>query len=819
MHPHIYLIGNAHLDPAWAWQWQEGFAEIKATFRSALDRMKEFDGYVFTAAGASYYQWVEENAPSMFEEIRQNVAEGRWVIAGGWWLQPDCNLPCGESFARHGLYAQRYFYEKFGKIADFGYNVDSFGHNGALPQLLAKCGMHSYVMMRPEAQEKMLDRDTFFWEGIDKTRILTYRIPNGYGTSADHHDVEQKYKRIQVLAQMDQEPKMFFYGVGNHGGGPTIATLQLLEGMIEKDPALRYGSPLDFFAELREKREVSAVVTGDLQHHAIGCYSANSEVKRNNRRSENRLLMAEKFMTLAHRLTGMPYSKAAIQRAWEDVLFNQFHDILGGCSLKAVYDDAREFHGEALKISSELLNHALQRISWSINTKKGKDFAVDRHFDWNTWENEVGGSPIVIFNPNPWETVANVPITRAITGLLDENDQPVSYQNVRADKTFNSGNDDYTGVIQLTLPPMGYRTIYTYRRKTQENPVSRRLLQYGSAFLENDWYLLRLNPTTGSILSLFSKESQREIFCADAADAQVIEDFQNDTWAHGQNYLNTFIGSFGEASLELINRGPLFATLRATSRYHNSTLLQDFTLYRDRPGIEVSVHMNWQEPFKILKLAFPVAVQEPRATYEIPYGNIQKECNGMEEAGQMWFDVSGTASDGQPCGVSIVTNASGSYSVDKSTGRFVAIRSTGYADHFGIKDAFTETMDIGIHEFQYRILPHAGALDSSVPTKNAQELLQPPVVIYETYHQGSLPLTNSFVSSSAENVLIRVVKLAEDRSDLLVRAYETNGIETDAELDVLHYKTSTHFAPFEIKTIQFSTDGMVSYPMICELPL
>ena len=191
----------------------------------------------------------------------------------------------------------------------------------------------------------------------------------------------------------------------------------------------------------------------------------------------------------------------------------------------------------------------------------------------------------------------------------------------------------------------------------------------------------------------------------------------------------------------------------------------------------------------------------------------------MEEAGQMWFDVSGTASDGQPCGVSIVTNASGSYSVDKSTGRFVAIRSTGYADHFGIKDAFTETMDIGIHEFQYRILPHAGALDSSVPTKNAQELLQPPVVIYETYHQGSLPLTNSFVSSSAENVLIRVVKLAEDRSDLLVRAYETNGIETDAELDVLHYKTSTHFAPFEIKTIQFSTDGMVSYPMICELPL
>ncbi len=819
MHPSIYLIGNAHIDPAWVWQWQEGFAEIKATFRSALDRMKEFDGYVFTAAGASYYQWVEENEPNMFEEIRQRVAEGRWVIAGGWWLQPDCNLPCGESFARHGLYAQRYFYEKFGKTADFGYNVDSFGHNGALPQLLAKCGMHGYVMMRPEAHEKKLDRDAFLWEGIDKTQILTYRIPTGYGTSLDLHDIGQKYERIHDLAQTDQESKMFFYGVGNHGGGPTIATLQVLEELMEKDPTLRYGSPSDFFAELREEDTVSAVVTGDLQHHAIGCYSANSEIKRNNRRSENRLLMAEKFMTLAHRLIGMRYSKAAIQRAWEDVLFNQFHDILGGCSLKAVYDDAREFHGEALKISSELLNHAVQTISWNIDTKRGEGFAIDRHFDWNTWENEVGGSPVVIFNPNPWETAANVPLTRDVTGVLDETDTPIPYQNIRSDKTYNSGSGDYVSAVQLTLPPMGYRTIYTYRRKTQENPISRRLLKYGSAFLENDWYLLRLNPTTGSIASLFSKVSQREIFSADAADAQVIEDFQNDTWAHGQNYLNSFIGSFGEASLELINRGPLFATLRAKSHYHSSTLIQDFTLYRDRPEIEVSVRMNWQEPFKILKLAFPVAVQEPKATYEIPYGNIEKECNGMEEAGQMWFDISGTASDGQPCGVSIVTNASGSYSVDHNTGRFVAIRSAGYADHYGIKDAFTEAMDLGIHEFQYRILPHSGVLDPSIPTKNAQELLQSPIVIYETYHQGSLPLTNSFASSSAENVLIRVVKQAEDSCDLLIRAYETNGTETDAELSVLQYKTSAHFAPYEIKTIQFSADGTVTYPLICELPL
>ena len=819
MKPIIHLIGNAHLDPAWLWQWQEGFSEIKATFRSALDRMNEFDGYVFTAAGASYYQWVEENEPAMFEEIRQRVAEGRWVIAGGWWLQPDCNLPSGESFARHGLYGQRYFYEKFGKTASFGYNVDSFGHNAALPQLLAKCGMNNYVMMRPEQKEKALDRDTFWWEGIDGTRVLTYRLPTGYGTASDHHDVSWKYEFIQKRAAGDAEPKMFFYGVGNHGGGPTIATLQIIEELQKKDPQLCYSSPDAFFAEIREQNTVNSVVTGDLQHHAIGCYSALSEIKRNNRRCENRLLAAEKLMAAAHSLLGLDYDRQSIQRAWEDVLFNQFHDILGGCSLKAVYDDARDFHGEALRISSRLLNSAVQKISWNIDTKRGRSFAVDRHFDWNSWENEIGGSPLVIFNPNPWEQTSLIPLTQDITGVLDENDVPVACQRVRGPKTCNSGKDDYVSVLQLVLPPMGYRTLYTFCRLPQEIPLSSRFLSGKTHCLENDWYRLRINPTTGAIASLFDKQHRREVFSADAAVGEVIEDFENDTWAHAQEYLNNVIDHFGGASLELVDRGPLFLTLRAESRCRSSVLVQEYRLYRDRPNIEVSVRINWQEPFKILKFAFPVAVNDPHAVYEIPYGSIEKPCNGMEEAGQLWFDVSGNDAEGRPCGVSIVTNGSGSYSVDGGTGRFIALRSAGYADHFGIKDRFTEVMDLGIHEFQYSILPHDGVLQQNIPTKAAQELVQPPVVIYETYHQGSLPPTGSYAASSAENVLIQVIKQAEDSSDILVRAYETNGVETECEISFLQYHTTVRFAPHEVKTIQFSKDGSICFPLICELPL
>ena len=180
----IHLIGNAHLDPVWLWRWQEGYSEVLATFRSALDRINEFDDFVFTSAAAIYYEWVEETDPKMFEEIKQRVSEGKWVIVGGWLIQPDCNMPSGESFARHSLYGQGYFKEKFGVTAKVGYNVDSFGHSATLPQILKKSGMDSYVFMRPNEWEKEYEfkKNTFVWVSPDGSKVKTYRIPEAYGS-------------------------------------------------------------------------------------------------------------------------------------------------------------------------------------------------------------------------------------------------------------------------------------------------------------------------------------------------------------------------------------------------------------------------------------------------------------------------------------------------------------------------------------------------------------------------------------------------------------------------------------------------------------
>ena len=227
----LHLIGNAHLDPVWMWKWQEGSAETKATVRSALDRMKEFPDFKFVCSSSVVYRWIEEFDPAMFEEIKARVREGRWEIVGGWMIQPDCNIPCGESFARHALISQRYFQEKFGKMAETGYNVDSFGHNGSLPMILCHSRMKHYVFMRPMAHEKELPAHLFFWESADGSRVETYRVPFYYNIDSNH----RKFEKLGQIAEIDESSdQMAFYGVGNHGGGPTVELLKQMHAALDE---------------------------------------------------------------------------------------------------------------------------------------------------------------------------------------------------------------------------------------------------------------------------------------------------------------------------------------------------------------------------------------------------------------------------------------------------------------------------------------------------------------------------------------------------------------------------------------------------------
>ena len=307
-----YLVGNAHLDPLWQWRWQEGSMEAKATIRSALDRMKEFPDFRFVCSSASVFQWVEEFAPEMLLEIKERVKENRFIIVGGWHVQPDCNLPSGEAFARQSLYAQRYFNETFGVTATVGYCVDSFGHCATLPMILKNSGMDSYIFMRPSPKEKDMDSDVFDWIAPDGSAVTTYRILDPYCAVFDTLEaLENRVAFLQENTKTNLPMLPIFYGVGNHGGGPTIRHLELLEEYqkMHPDKVLIYSDIQDFFDSIRKIGQPLPKYFGDLQHHASGCYAAESRVKSAIRRAECDLIAAENYGVLSHALCGKSAGK------------------------------------------------------------------------------------------------------------------------------------------------------------------------------------------------------------------------------------------------------------------------------------------------------------------------------------------------------------------------------------------------------------------------------------------------------------------------------------------------------------------------------
>ena len=356
----LHMIGNAHIDPVWLWQWPEGYQEVRATFQSAIDRMDEYPDFVFTCDSSLFFEWVEESDPALFERIKARIADGRFQVVGGWWVEPDCNIPGGESLVRQALYGQRYLREKFGIVATTGANLDSFGHSAAIPQILAKSGIDSYVFLRPGPEEKALESPIFWWESPDGSRVLAYRIPHEYCAPKDDLG-EHVEKALASLPDGDEEYAVF-YGVGNHGGGPTKSNLDQIARLNEEGdgPRLELSSLRRFFDGLARENGAYPTIRGELQHHAPGCYTTHSGIKRWNRRAENLLATAEKWSAVADSLGLRPYPHGELTRAWKLLLFNQFHDTLAGTSIEPAYEDARDQIGHASSLAANAFNAAIQ---------------------------------------------------------------------------------------------------------------------------------------------------------------------------------------------------------------------------------------------------------------------------------------------------------------------------------------------------------------------------------------------------------------------------------------------------------------------------
>jgi alpha-mannosidase len=801
----LYMIGNAHIDPVWLWRWDEGFQEVRATFRSALDRMNEFDDFVFTASSAALYEWVEHSDPAMFAEIRQRVAEGRWQIIGGWWMEPDCNIPSGESFVRQGLYGQRYFKEKFGVTARIGYNPDSFGHNGALPQILKKSGLDSYIFMRPGPHEKALPAHLFWWEADDGSRVLAFRIHSAY--CACPADISQHVLICADAIKAPFDSTLCFYGVGNHGGGPTVANLECIRRMDANPefPHLVLGGAEKLLDPKAAQAWPLPVVHDELQHHASGCYSAHSGIKRWNRQAENLLLAAEKWAVIAQRVTGQPYP-TGLDRAWKNVLFNQFHDTLAGTAIEAAYEDARDLYGEAQAIGGRALNYALQALAWNVRV-----------------EPQEGMKPIVVFNPHAWPVRTNVELEYGDLhdgdGLQEESGRPVALQTVQS---WAAANGRSRLSFLAELPPLGYRTYRvapgTAAGKAHEadgsSTAGRETAEAAEHVLENGRFRLEIDPLTGYIASLRDKQAGCEVFTSEAAVPLVIDD-PSDTWSHNVFKFDHVCGAFRASRVQLVECGPVKSVLRVTSEYAASRLVQDFTLYRDLEQIDVHVTVDWHEHFKMLKLRFPAHLHSMKATYEVPYGHMQRFASGEEEAGQGWVDLSGLSRDtGDLYGVSILNDGKYSFDVNIRDIGLTVLRSPVYANHMPVVPVPGKEysfIDQGIQRFTYSILPHTGGWEEAGTVRRAAELNQRPLTLPgATQPGGKLPQSASFLSVDRENVDVSVLKQAEENDDLILRAYETAGVAGRATLCLgapLGDRTVVvDFGACEIKTLRIPRD-------------
>ena len=805
----VHMVGHAHIDPTWLWRWMEGYEEVRATFRSALDRMNETPEFKFTASSACFYAWVKACDPAMFDEIRGRVREGRWELAGGWWVEPDCNIPGGESFVRQGLYAQRFFEREFGVRASVGFNPDSFGHAGTLPQIFKGLGIGYYVYMRPSPGIEMNypGATTFRWRANDGSEILACCLLESYGSRDG--EIPARIQRLAHNPHLNpgQRHILGFYGVGNHGGGPTKKTIaEILEASRDdtRAPRVVFSTLGEFFSafESSVSRDDLPIIETDLQHHARGCYSAHSEIKRLNRQCEHALMAAERFATAAWLLEQVPYPESQLQQAWQSVLYNQFHDILAGTSIPTAYHDSRDELGAVRHTARSITNLAIQRIARTIDTS-------------------TPGNTVIVVNPLPWavkQTVIAPPIVaRELEGpirFVDDGEKPVMSQPVRSERV---GSTSYAFTAEL--PALGYRCFHA---RSGERPDKHdNMLEAGAAFLENGWWRIEFDRNTGQMSRLFDKRHQVEVLDRGNVLSCLVD--SSDTWSHDLKEYRVDAGEFGRPRLELHELGDVLAAVRVTSRWDKSLVDQFVTVYRDSDTIDCEFRINWQQRYTALKLVYGTFIREGAVTCDTAYGLQARPADGAEQPGQKWVDFTGTIGGGE-YGLAILND--GKYGFDVREGcrglaglkgssepggamRLTLLRSPAYAHHDPARydaSAPYAIIDQGWQTVRVRLVPHAGSLfDARVP-RRAWELNEPALAHVESAHPGPRPGSGSLLAAEAENIILTVLKKSQDGDDLILRGYETDGraVTTEIVLPFWGKKFAASFRPHEIKTLRIN---------------
>jgi len=788
----IFFIGNAHIDPVWLWDWREGVSEVLVTFSDAKNMLKKHKDLCFTASSTIFYEWVEKIDRNLFRELKDIIARDRWEIAGGWIIEPDCNIPFGESFVRHSLYGQQYYYSRFGKKTVVGYNIDSFGHNWNIPQILSKSGIKYYVFMRPGPHEKELPSPIFWWEAPDGSRVLAYRIPYSYCNAGE--SIRERVKKLIKEYGEVSEVLLFFYGKGDHGGGPNDEDLKII-GELDgfKGVKMIFSTLEEAFREIEvlEKEGTLKIPTvrDELQYHAVGCYSVVHLVKKLNRMAEHYLLAAERIATIAYLTANFKYSSEDIREAWKKVLFNQFHDILAGTSIKKAYEEdvSRRFYS-AIQEADDIITFSVKSIEKNIRIRGN-------------------GSFFILWNLNTFPIKFPVEYEAYLTGLKSKENIILKELDGKTIPFEKLPKMSKTGARRVNikfiaeLPALGYK-VYNIVEGGSSLKSYEPIKKYVDA-IENDFYEIKKEGDIG-FSRIIHKKSRVTPFKKNVFSLLVLDD-NTDTWTHETNeYPDS--GEYISFKDWYVEESAIEKRVICKGNYNRSKINLVLSIYNDLPIIDIKIVVDWHEQHKLLKLIIPFNVISPKITVEIPYGSIVRNEEYVERPMQRWIDVTGTINE-MKIGATIINDGIYSYDFRNNNLRLTLLRSPLYAHHIPYKlgkHREEEYTDQGLHYYRFIIFIHEGELDKKRAVRMASILNTPIIGVLAFPNDGYLSYSQGFLDIEPDNVHIEVLKKSEKDNDIIIRMYEVEGKGTKGLFKILGREYLFDINANEIKTFKIN---------------
>ena len=774
--PQIKLAGNAHIDLAYRWRWNETVKRvIPDTFWGVLRMMEQERGLTFAQSQMAIYEQILLNNLDLLKEIKKRIADGTWSVTGNQWSEPDEMLCSGESYIRQFLLGSEFMRENnLAPLSRIVWTPDAFtGHAATLPKIFKGCGMENYLFMREPPENMRI----FWWESDDGSRILAYNLPTPYNSRLAAGALDE-IKAWHVITGYPET--LVLYGEGDHGGGPRDTDMKSISRLreIPGAPPITFENPENYFARLNVsghewpvfKGELGVAVPAQKVHQTEGeqsgtitfnmgnrcpfcaCYSSQSQIKRLNRQAENALLAAETLATTGSRMQGKPfYPRVDFREAWKILLRNQFHDILPGTCIGDAADDAIRDLESVITEAERLQTFGMETIGSRIDTRGD-------------------GTPIVIYNSLAWNRTALVnadvrfvtPVPTFSVKDAAGNEIPYVVDNMSTDRCHYR-----ITLLAENLPAAGFRMVKVFAGQHPE-PIDG--VRAGEDFAENEYYRVQWNNE--GVSSIVCKQTGRELLTGIGNRLTLIEATSNSAW--GMQLTDTTVPLATLTTPQIVENTPLRVTIQWEEVAGDSRFVRQMMIEKGMPQVKFRILADWYEHDRALKVFFPVAVKNGTATYENPYGYIERPLSKGELPAQNWVDLSG---DGW--GISMFNDGRNAFTLDDGLMGMTVLYNSRDMD---------PRMDHGRREVCYALAAHTGGWRDNRITQRAMEFNRPPTSMQEYKHTASVSGWSSEIALGAEesfysiadndHVIISAVKVLQENwapEHIVLRIAETEG--------------------------------------------